>query len=257
MQSNQPRRQYSHTIPKPDIITPTAMASGDRTVADCEQGKTTPLYEAIEERYFSAHHMLLRAAGEALYEAQRIGPVSLREERLLTSMVMSSLAIEALCNAVGYRVVPGWEDYEQISPWAKIRLLCTTLGIYYDRGAHPWQRLRSLLNFRNQIAHGKPEHVRTRRVLTSQELDAVMSNNAMNQPSSKFEANLTAENARIAFATVREIEGLLTENITQELKLGITVEGWTHRSRQLSESEVSAEVINSATPPTKSGSSIL
>jgi hypothetical protein len=29
------------------------------------------MFEAIEERYFSAHHMLIRAAAESLYEAQR------------------------------------------------------------------------------------------------------------------------------------------------------------------------------------------
>jgi hypothetical protein len=191
------------------------------------------MFEAIEERYFSAHHMLIRAAAESLYEAQRYSNIPLRDERLLTSLVMSSLAIEALCNAIGYRVIAGWEDYEQISPWAKIRLLCTSLGISFDRGSHPWQRLQWILTFRNEIAHGRPEHVEIRRVLTSEELEKVMSNNEMNQPRAKFESKITVKNARIALATFREIEGLLTENISNELKLGITVEGWTHRSRSL------------------------
>ena len=178
--------------------------------------------------------MLIRMAAESLFEAQLRAPTYLREERILTSIVMSSLAIEALCNAIGYRVVEGWSDYEQIPPWAKIRLLCSNLGIAYDRGTQPWQRLQALLTFRNQIAHGKPEYVQNRCVLHAAQLDAMMSSNAMNQPLSSLESKLTLDNARSALAVVRQVEELLTENIPHELKLGIAVEGWTYRSRELS-----------------------
>jgi len=194
-------------------------------------------FEVIEERYFSPHHMLIRMAAASLFQAQRHTPIYLREEHILTSIVMSSLAIEALCNAIGYRVVEGWADYEQISPWAKIRLLCSNLGVAYDRGAQPWQRLQALLTFRNQIAHGKPEYVQNRRVLNTAQLEAVMSSNAMNQPLSSLESKLTLDNARSALAVVRQVEELLTENIPHELKLGIAVEGWTYRSREIEAEE--------------------
>ena len=118
--------------------------------------------EVTEDRYFSPHHMLLRAASASVMEAQGTF-VRAREFHILTAMVMSALAVESLCNAVGYRVVPGWKDFEQISAWAKIRLICSALGIKYDKGSAPWQQLQILLTFRNAIAHGKPERVLVKR----------------------------------------------------------------------------------------------
>ncbi len=59
----------------------------------------------------------------------------------------------------------------------------------------------------------------------------------MNQPLSSLESKLTLDKARSALAAVRQVEELLTENIPHELKLGIAVEGWTYRSRELEASE--------------------
>lgn len=197
-------------------------------------------FETIEERFFSPHHMLLRMAGEALFASQRTLRPPLKDEHLLTAMLMSALAVESLCNAVGHRVVGGWEDYEQIPAWAKIRLLCATLNIAYDRGAQPWQQLQVLLTFRNQVAHGKAEHIRYRRVLTAEQADAAL-NSPSSMPPSKLEAKLTLENATAAFATAREVERILTENVPLELKLGLTVEGGTHTARLMTSDEVAAE----------------
>jgi hypothetical protein len=197
-------------------------------------------FETIEERFFSPHHMLMRMAGEALFASQRTLRPPLKDEHLLTAMLMSALAVEALCNAVGHRVVAGWEDYEQIPAWSKIRLLCTTLNIAYDRGAQPWQRLQALLAFRNQVAHGKAEHIRHRRVLTAKQADAAL-NGAPTIPPAKLEAKLTLENALIAFATAREVEKILTENVPLELKLGLIVEGGTYTARPMTSDEVTAE----------------
>jgi hypothetical protein len=209
-------------------------------MSDSAPGADTQYFETIEEQFFSPHHMLMRMAGEALLVSQRMLRPPLKEEHLLTTMLMSALAVEALCNAVGHRVVVGWEDYEQISAWAKIRLLCTTLNIEYDRGAQPWQRLQTLLAFRNQVAHGKAEHLRRRRVLTAEQADSAL-NSPPTIPLSKLEAKLTVENASAAFAIAREVERILTENVPLELKLGLTVEGGTYTARPMTSDEVAAE----------------
>lgn len=182
----------------------------------------------------------MRMAGEALFASQRTLRPPLKDEHLLTAMLMSALAVEALCNAVGHRVVAGWEDYEQIPAWAKIRLLCATLNIAYDRGAQPWQRLQTLLAFRNRVAHGKAEHIQRRCVLTAEQADVAL-NSAPSAPPSKLEAMLTLENALVAFATAREVEKILTENVPLELKLGLTVEGGTYTVRPMTSDEVAAE----------------
>lgn len=188
--------------------------------------------EVIEERFYSPHHLLLKSASASLMAAQGRFEGG-RDVHILTVMVMSALAIEALCNAIGHRVLKGWEDFEQIPPWAKIRLICKALEIPYDRGKAPWQQLQLLLSFRNTIAHGQPEHVMARRVVSETEYAAQMNDCSACYPESKFEKKLTVENARIALATVRQVEDVLTVNIPDGLKMGITVDAWTHTARDL------------------------
>lgn len=182
--------------------------------------------EITEERYFSPHHMLLRAAGASVFAAQQ-RHVSGRELHILTAMVMSALSVEALCNAIGYRVVPGWKDFEQIPAWAKIRLLCGTLKIDYDKGCAPWQQLKALLAFRNATAHGKPERVLAKYTLANADYDG-LAVNRIQEPLSKFESSITLENARLSLACVREVERILTSRLPFESQMGLMVEAWTH-----------------------------
>jgi len=182
--------------------------------------------EITEERYFSAHHLLLRSASASVMAAQGTAAHG-RDFHILTAMVMSTLAVEALCNAIGYRVVPGWKDFEQISPWAKIRLICGALGIDYDKGSAPWQQLRPLLEFRNAIAHGKPERIISKRKVTSVEYDNLVINRCA-EPLSKFELGLTIENARLSLACVKRVEDILTSNLPEGSQMGLLVDAWTH-----------------------------
>ena len=60
----------------------------------------------FKERPFSAHHMLIGAARAALEDAESKRPGWFYAE--LMAMAMSALAVEALCNAIGERVVADW-----------------------------------------------------------------------------------------------------------------------------------------------------
>lgn len=191
-----------------------------------DMGKDKSDVEVIEERYFSPHHMLLRAASASVMEAQGTF-VRAREFHVLTAMVMSALAVESLCNAIGYRVVPGWKDFEQISAWAKIRLICSVLGIKYDKGSAPWQQLQILLTFRNAIAHGKPERVVVKGKFSRSDYEKLVINR-FGEPLSKFERELTVENARLSVACVRMVEDLLTSNLPADCQMGLLVDAWTH-----------------------------
>lgn len=180
----------------------------------------------VEERYFSPHHMLLRAASASVMDAQGSSDRK-RDFHVLTAMIMSALAVEALCNAIGYRVVVGWNDFEQISSWAKIRLICSALGIEYDRGRAPWPQLKILLTFRNTIAHGKPERVVVERTLSRKDYEALVINR-IGEPRSRFERGLTLENARLSLACVRTVEDLLTSKLPVDCQMGLVVDAWTH-----------------------------
>ena len=75
---------------------------------------TDQRFRKTQARESFARHMLLHAAGRQLEEAEanEVG----RFNKCLASMVLSSLAIEALGNAVGSRVASDWPAFERLSP---------------------------------------------------------------------------------------------------------------------------------------------
>ncbi len=118
----------------------------------------------VQERHFSAHHMLIRAASVAIDRAKEKRPGWFYDE--LSAMTFAALAIEALGNSIGERVIDGWEtDFESASPIAKLRLLADRLGVTYDKSVEPWSGAIELVKFRNRVAHAKPQ------IVTSSELD--------------------------------------------------------------------------------------
>lgn len=195
------------------------------------------LFEIIEERYFSPHHLLLRTAGIALHEAHRrvyFHSTPMRESHTMSAILMSALSVEALCNAIGYRLIEGWGDYEQTTPWVKLRVLCKELKLPFDKGAEPWQSLKDLLDFRNKVAHGKPQWVRrVRSGLDQTALDAALAEHEPSASETWFEAKLRLEEAGKAVALARRVETLLTDALPEDLKLGIVVEGWTMKTREI------------------------
>jgi hypothetical protein len=201
------------------------------------QADAQKLYEIVEERYFSPHHLLLRTAGFALHEAHRTvyySSTPMRESHTMSAILMSALSVEALCNAIGYRLIEGWDDYEQSKPWVKLRVLCKELKLPFDKGAQPWQSLKELLDFRNKVAHGKPQWVRrVRNKLDQAALDAALAEHQPSATEAWFEAKLRLEEAGKAVALARRVEALLTDALPEDLKLGIVVEGWTMKTREI------------------------
>lgn len=205
------------------------------------QANAPKFYEIVEERYFSPHHLLLRTAGVALHEAHRVcyGSTPMRESHTMSAILMSALSVEALCNAIGYRLIEGWDDYEQSKPWVKLRVLCKELKLPFDKGAEPWQSLKDLLDFRNKVAHGKPQWVRrVRSKLDQAALDGALAEHQPSGSEAWFEAKLRLEAAGKAVALARRVETLLTDALPEDLKLGIVVEGWIMKTREIGLDEI-------------------
>lgn len=178
----------------------------------------------------------------ALHEAHRRvygHSAPMRESHTMTAILMSALSVEALCNAIGYRLIEGWEDYEQSKPWMKLRVLCKELKIPFDKGSEPWQSLKDLLDFRNKVAHGKPQWVRrVQSNLDEAAMDAALAEHRPSTSEAWFEQKLTQEGAGRAVAAARRVETLLTDALPDDLKLGIVVEGWTMTTREMDPSEL-------------------
>jgi len=177
-----------------------------------------------KERPFSAHHMLLGAARAALEDAKNKRPGCFYSE--LIAITMSGLAIEALCNAVGERVVDNWKDYESSSPKAKVRIICNELKLEYDCNKEPWSSVIWLSKIRNELAHAKPQLVNESYTWSREEYetkDGFM-------PQSKLEKKITLGNAERAYKQISELKTILCINIPADKSFGLYADSWSGSS---------------------------
>lgn len=65
--------------------------------------------------------------------------------------------MEAYLNWLGEKLFVHWRYLERLSPTEKLEVLADRLNVEIDWGSRPWQTHKLLFNFRNTIAHGKPE----------------------------------------------------------------------------------------------------
>jgi hypothetical protein len=80
------------------------------------------------------------------------------------SLVFTAFTLEACLNHIGPKVFDCWDDLESLGPSQKLSLLCERLGVDTDYSRRPWQVMKPLFQFRNDIAHGKSAVVQDHRV---------------------------------------------------------------------------------------------
>lgn len=180
-----------------------------------------------QKRSFSAHHMLIGAARIAVEDAEAKKPGWSYSQ--LTAITLCGLAIEAICNAVGDRVVADWNDFESAPPNAKLRLLCEKLKVQYDKNKEPWSTVRWLLKQRNKIAHAKPQLLEEEHVWSRDEYDR----RRKDCPLSDLERELSLGNAKRALNATKEVLLLLTEVIPVEERFGLYSDSWEGSARAI------------------------
>jgi hypothetical protein len=184
---------------------------------------------ATRERPFSAHHMFLGAARVALEDSKDKRPGLFYSN--LVALTMSALAIEALCNAVGERIIDDWNDFESGTPVAKLRLLCDHLSIDFDKNIEPWSTAIWLSKLRNKLAHAKPQYVSESYEWSRAEFDNLESKT----PESKLEKEITLGNARRAYEQVTTIKSVLCKQIPVKKAFGIYADSTIGRSSAIPE----------------------
>lgn len=178
-------------------------------------------FRRVQQRHYSAHHTLLCVAEFELAKAEQ------KEadwfDSTFVALTFSALAIEALSNAIGDRIVPDWKDFETASPLAKVRLLAERLGLPYSSNDEPWRTICWLGKFRNLVAHPKPEAIRNDQFIT--EGDA--NKRSFDPPKSKLEHLVTVGNAKRAFEAVEKAKILLCDKIPTEDRFSLSSDGWS------------------------------
>ncbi len=77
----------------------------------------------------------------------------------MASLTFTAFTLEAYLNQIGPKLLACWPDLERpLSPLKKLALLSELVGVKIDYGVvGPHQTIKRLFNFRNDIAHLKPE----------------------------------------------------------------------------------------------------
>lgn len=179
------------------------------------------LLQQTQTREFFGHHMLLHASKLQRQSAEQseVG----RFNHCLASMTLTALAVEALLNAVGSRVVSDWATFERLRPLEKLESLQAALGFSYEPSKNPWQTLRFLAGFRNDIAHTKPQVVEETKRFT----EAAATKHLFDTPLSKLEKQITLGNAKCTLEAVQALKGILTDAMPVTQRFGIYCDAWS------------------------------
>jgi hypothetical protein len=178
-------------------------------------------FRVQRDRDFKPHHILIGSAKIALESAETRTPGWLYYE--LTAITFSALAIEALTNSFGEKLVTRWNDFEKASPIAKLRVICTRLCVEPDFEKEPWFTVLWLVQFRNKVAHAKPESIKFDKTMTEKELQKIQ----FEYPRSRLEMQINIENAKRSVSAVDQILELFYPQLTPDEKYYLYSNGFS------------------------------
>lgn len=173
-----------------------------------------------QERHYSAHNTFIHIARLELDKAKVKAPGWFNSAFI--AITFSALAIEALCNAVGERVIPNWNDYEREGPLKKVERLANHLSLAFSLKKEPWRTINWLSKLRNDLAHPKPERVTIDKIIAANEKNS----DRADAPDSKLEREITVGKAGSAYRAVEELKIALCKNIPPKDRFGLFSDGW-------------------------------
>src|SRR4051812_7290281 len=124
------------------------------------------------------------------------------------SLAFRAFALEALLNWIGQQLIPHWRYLQRLSPKEKLDLLTDLIKVMPDYGSRPWQVVKQLFDFRNDIAHGKPQKLTSE---TIEDLDEFLDRKLGVTIQTEWERFCSEENAIRAMEDVEEIANILYE----------------------------------------------
>jgi hypothetical protein len=128
--------------------------------------------------------------------------------QFMASLVFTAFTLEAYLNHIGPKVFNCWDDLERLSPREKLNVIVEKLQVDIHYGHRPWQVVKHLFGFRNNIAHGKSVVVKSNSVVP---LDRYSDDRLGDYARTVWEKYCTRENAKKAREDVEKIVHLLYE----------------------------------------------
>ncbi len=180
-------------------------------------------------RKFLPHRFLLNGAEHYLTTAKE--HVTGVFHDWLGAILLSALAIEPIGNTYGEVLITKWKDFESASPIAKLRLVANECRVNPDFNKHPWHTARRLIQFRNHIAHAKPQQLAVERDYTV----ATYQRGIHEMPESDLEKSVTEEFAIQGYDAIEKILEELGANIEQSKLADLEMQGWSSEASAIEE----------------------
>jgi hypothetical protein len=131
------------------------------------------------------------------------------------SLVFRAFALEAFLNWQGQHLIAHWEYLERLGPRDKLDLVAELSHVTPEYGSRPWQIVKDLYGFRNDIAHGKAERLTSESTVNADDsLDAELGRFVQ----TRWERFCTEENAVKAKEDVEEIAKALYDGASMTEK---------------------------------------
>ena len=127
--------------------------------ADMEEARVVTV---TRERDLRIHASLWHTSRCLLERGQEQEKASFHQ--FMASLVFTAFTLEAYLNWLGDKLFAHWGYLERLSPKEKLAVISDQLNVAVDNGQRPWQTVKPLFGFRNDIAHGKPEAIATKTV---------------------------------------------------------------------------------------------
>jgi hypothetical protein len=160
----------------------------------------------IEKRELRTQSELWHTANCLLEAGQKERKAAAHQFR--ASLVFRAFSLEAFLNWLGQHIVPHWSYLERLKPREKLDLLTDIIQVTPDYGSRPWQIVKDLFAFRNDVAHGKPESLQAESEVNLLEF---LNRNLGDIAQAEWEKFGTEENAVRAKEDVEKIATLLYE----------------------------------------------
>jgi hypothetical protein len=128
-----------------------------------------------KEAQVNTYAEMFHASHVMLYKAEK--DVGGSYYQLMASLIFTAFTLEAYLNHIGERIFVCWDDLEQLSPQRKLNVIAEKMGIERNEGERPYQTIKELFKFRNEVAHGKSVFLKSddHIVGTNTEIDKYMS----------------------------------------------------------------------------------
>ncbi|QRN86048.1 hypothetical protein JR334_02095 [Clostridia bacterium] len=118
---------------------------------------------------------------------------------LLGSMLFTAFTFEAFLNHLGKEKIEDWERIDREPVMKKYSVLCDKFDITRDPSRRPYQTLKNLFGFRDNLAHGRTEKLQVNKNVNIK--DDILSHT----PKTKWEKYCNEENAVRARADVERV----------------------------------------------------